>query len=55
MVDETKPVLVGATAVKFEVELVAGDTEIKTWLIDDDGTSRGAYYVEVERLSNGKN
>ncbi|MFP4367251.1 MAG: arylsulfatase [Bacteroidales bacterium] len=55
MVDETKPVIMGATAVKFEVELEAGDTEVKTWLIDDDGTSRGAYYLEVERLSNGKN
>ncbi|MGF1585583.1 MAG: arylsulfatase [Bacteroidales bacterium] len=55
MVDETKPVMIGATAVKFEVELVAGDTEIKTWLIDDDGTSRGAYFVEVKRLRNGKN
>ena len=55
MVDETKPVMIGATAVKFEVELIAGDTEIITWLIDDDGTSRGAYFVEVKRLRNGKN
>jgi len=53
--DETKPVMIGATAVKFDVELLAGDTEVRTWLIDDDGTSRGAYYVEVERLSEGKN
>jgi arylsulfatase A-like enzyme len=51
MVDEIKPVEQIATAVRFEVELEAGDVEVKTWLIDKDGTSRGAYYVEVNRLS----
>ena len=55
MVDEIKPLEKGATAVQFEVELEAGDTEVKTWLIDKNGTSRGAYFVEVERLSNENN
>ncbi|MBW6480506.1 MAG: arylsulfatase [Bacteroidales bacterium] len=52
IIDETKPVVQGATAVRFEVELEAGDMEVKTWLIEKDGTSRGAYFVDVYRLSN---
>jgi len=51
-IDEIKAVNKGATGVQFEIELEAGDTEIKTWLIEDDGTSRGAYYVEVYRESD---
>lgn len=43
----------GDTGVRFEVEIAAGDTEIMTWLTDDDGTVRGAYYVDVERLDRG--
>jgi arylsulfatase A-like enzyme len=54
-IDEIKPVEKGATAVCFEVELEAGDTEVKTWLIEKDGTSRGAYFVEVNRLINRNN
>lgn len=53
-VDRTKPVDPGATGVRFEVELEAGVTEIKTWLIEDDGSSRGAYYVDVHRSSGSK-
>jgi arylsulfatase A-like enzyme len=41
----------GATGVRFEVALPAGDTQIKTWLIEEDGASRGAYFVEVEYLN----
>ncbi|OYW16598.1 MAG: hypothetical protein B7Z55_14160, partial [Planctomycetales bacterium 12-60-4] len=37
-------------AVAFEVRLPAGPTELQTWLISEDGTERGAYYVDVERL-----
>lgn len=40
----------GATGVRFEVDLPAGDTSFKTWLIDEDGNARGAYFVEIERL-----
>ncbi len=47
--DESKPVPSGATGVSFEVDLQAGDTDVKTWLTDPDGTSRGAYFVEVKR------
>jgi arylsulfatase A-like enzyme len=50
LVDETRPVPPGATGVRFEVELPAGDTEVTTWLIEGDRTSRGAYYVEVHYL-----
>ncbi|MEX0770280.1 MAG: arylsulfatase [Balneolaceae bacterium] len=49
-IDQTKSVDRGATGVQFEFELEAGDTEVKTWLIENDGTSRGAYYVDVYRL-----
>jgi hypothetical protein len=51
-VDRTKSVDQGATGVQFKVDLEAGDTEIKTWLIEEDGTSRGAYYVDVYRSSS---
>jgi arylsulfatase A-like enzyme len=51
-IDETKTVNRGETGVRFEVELEAGPAEIKTWLIEDDGTSRGAYYVDVFRLND---
>jgi hypothetical protein len=47
VVDETKAVPAGATGMRFEVDIPSGDTEIKTWLIEKDGTSRGAYYVEA--------
>ena len=50
--DVTRPVPPGATGVRLEVELPAGDTEIKTWLIDSDQTSRGAYYLEVHYLDD---
>jgi len=46
-VDETKAVPAGAAGVRFEVDLPPGDTEMQTWLIEPDGTSRGAYYVEA--------
>jgi arylsulfatase len=35
----------------FELTLEAGDTELKTWLMDKDGNELcGAYYVEVVKL-----
>lgn len=52
MFDKSKPVVQGATGARFEVELKAGDTEIMTWLNEADGTSRGAYYVDVYRMSD---
>ena len=40
-----------AKQVEFIIELPAGSTQLQTWFLDDQGRSRGAYYVEVERLS----
>ena len=40
----------GAKSVSLETELDAGPIFLQTWLDAPDGTSRGAYYVEVERL-----
>lgn len=40
----------GSTGVTFEVEIEAGDVSIQSWLDDADGTSRGAYFVDVEFL-----
>ncbi len=49
-VNVTQPVPEGASAVTFRVNLEAGKTRLQTWFIDDDGASRGAYYVYVRRL-----
>jgi len=39
-----------ATGARFEVNFAAGESRIKTWLIEPDGTTRGAYFVDVEYL-----
>ena len=40
-----------AASVRFEVTLPEGETQLQTWLTDAaTGKTRGAYYVEVERL-----
>jgi arylsulfatase A-like enzyme len=49
-VDVSIPVSKDARAAVFQVSLKAGKTTLQTWLIDNDGTSRGAYYVYVKRL-----
>jgi arylsulfatase A-like enzyme len=46
--DMTKPVPASAPAVPFEVELKAGKTRLQTWLIEKNGESHGAYFVEVK-------
>jgi arylsulfatase A-like enzyme len=43
----------GKPAVVFEVQLPAGPVELQTWLESADGSSRGAYYVDVTRLGGG--
>jgi len=48
--DLTKAVPADAHCVKFRIRLRAGKTRLQTWLIDEDGTSRGAYYVYAKRL-----
>jgi hypothetical protein len=48
--DLTKPVLADAHFVKFRIRLRTGKTRLQTWFTDEDGTSRGAYYVYAKRL-----
>jgi len=38
-------------AVVFDVDLVAGETQVQTTFLGADGRDLGAYYVYVERLS----
>jgi arylsulfatase A-like enzyme len=49
-VDVTKPIPKDAHGVAFEVFLKPGKTRLQTWFTDDGGSSRGAYFVYVERL-----
>jgi hypothetical protein len=49
-IDATEHVAQDATQVTFTVALKAGQTRLQTWLTDDSGVSRGAYYVYVRRL-----
>ena len=48
--DLSRPVPQDAHSVTFQAELKAGKTRLQTWLTDDNGTSRGAYYVYAKRL-----
>ena len=48
--DLTRPIPADAHYVTFQVELKAGKTQLQTWLSDNNGTSRGAYYVYAKRL-----
>jgi arylsulfatase B len=49
-VDETKPIRPVDKFVEFTVSLPKGPSELRTFFHDPDGTTRGAYYVSVERL-----
>ncbi len=40
----------GSDGVVFEIDLPKGRTELTTWLYDEQGDPRGAYYTEVEAL-----
>jgi hypothetical protein len=40
----------GAEEVALEVKLAAGKTRLQTWLEEEGGAGRGAFYVEVRRL-----
>jgi len=48
-VDTQQPIPEGASGVTLTVQLPAGDTRLQTWLINDAGEDRGAYYVYVKR------
>ncbi len=45
-----KAVAKGSKNVALELKLKAGSAMLKTYLTNADGKSRGAYYVEVEKL-----
>lgn len=49
--DVTKTVGFDDSAVVFRMRLKKGKTKMQTWFTDKDGTSRGAYFVYVTRLS----
>ncbi|MHC4570390.1 MAG: hypothetical protein ACYTE3_32150 [Planctomycetota bacterium] len=49
-VDQSKPVDRDAIEVVFRMKLKAGKTKLQTWFTDDDGASRGAYYVYARRI-----
>lgn len=50
-VDETKAIVPADRAAVFEVELERGPAQLQTWLYEEDGTERGAYFVYVRRLN----
>ncbi|HUV63924.1 MAG TPA: arylsulfatase [Sedimentisphaerales bacterium] len=49
-IEQTTAVNSGDKAAIFSVNLEQGPATLQTWLIDEDGQSRGAYYVYVRRL-----
>ncbi|MHC4637655.1 MAG: arylsulfatase [Planctomycetota bacterium] len=49
-VDETLPVKEDAEEIVFTVTLKAGSSRLKTWFMDDNENSRGAFYVHIQRL-----
>lgn len=46
-----KAIAANAQEVAFEIELAAGDARLETWLEKPDGTSKGAWFAYVNRLS----
>jgi arylsulfatase B len=50
-VDQTRPIAPQDASATFTVELKAGQARLETFLADDAGQSRGAYYVYVKRLT----
>jgi len=47
----TREIPPDSTSIRFDLDLPAGENRIKTWLIEPDGTTRGAYFAEVEFLT----
>jgi arylsulfatase A-like enzyme len=48
--DVSKPVAQQDHAATFRIKLKAGKTRLETWFTDDEGNSRGAYYVYAKRV-----
>ncbi|MCX7818996.1 MAG: arylsulfatase [Kiritimatiellae bacterium] len=54
-IEASRQVPDGADAVAFELDLPAGQMRLQTWLEDPaSGASRGAFFVDVERLNDGR-
>lgn len=49
--DETIAVEPGATEVRFTATLDEGETTVRSWLTERDGSTRGAYYIYIERVA----
>jgi len=49
-IEQTTGVKADDKAATFVVDFNKGPTRLQTWLIEEDGQSRGAYYVYVKRL-----
>ncbi|MEW4528703.1 arylsulfatase [Maioricimonas sp. JC845] len=49
-VEETAPVEANAPYASVTIELDAGPEKLQTWLDGEDGTSRGAFFVEARRV-----
>ena len=49
-VDAEQPISPGMSAVRIEADVPAGPAMLQTWLESSEGPSRGAYFVEVERI-----
>ena len=49
-IDVAKLIPTGASSVTFAVDLPAGKAKLQTWLTNESGKSRGAYFVEAERV-----
>jgi len=47
-IEQAREVNEGESAATFTVRLEKGETRLQTWLVDTDGTSHGAYYVDIE-------
>jgi hypothetical protein len=50
-IDVTRPVQEGSRGTVFLVDLEAGQDRLETWITEDGGPTRGAYFVEVEYLA----
>lgn len=37
---------------RFDVKLHSGPTDVRAWLIDANGSKRGAYYIDIKRISD---
>jgi len=48
--DQTKPIPQNAAEITFTAHLKQGSTKLQTWFTDNQGGSRGAYYVYVRWL-----